>query len=671
MSTFRRVKSRYFVPSGERLEVRELLAFDMTPQEQLLLELVNRARANPTAEAARYGVTLNQGVAEDETIDPTAKQPLAPNDSLISAIRLHVQDMLDRDFFGHENPDGKSPSDRALAAGYPVGAGENIAWSGNTLPIDQNQKVYEVHHDLFLSVGHRVNMMRANWREIGPGVRYGFFTNSDGTFHSIMAGTMFGDRGGSYFLTGVAISDAVTPNNFYDIGEGLAGVTITARLTGSEQEYTTVTGASGGYALQVPDGVYTIQASGGSVRGTITIDAIRVAGANRKVDINSLPKALDLSSVHGIAFEDRNGNGQRDPGENGLSPQRIYIDWNLDGAFQTGETSTLTKSSGEFDFYNLPPGTYVFRQVVPTGWEQTVPADAFQATPHGSTQITGIEFGAMPINLPPVARDDFGQAVAGQSTLLDILANDVDPEGQLDHGSAIITAQPRQGSVRIDATTGKASYTPNPSYVGPDSFRYTVADVHGSRSASARVSLDVSTSAHLWQNPTFPEDVNGDAAVAPNDALVIIFDLNHHGARRLSGQGQTLPPPPYMDVNGDDFVSSIDALVVIRLINRQIADRQAASQLLAAAFGTSSHPGTPASTSTPDRLSNLSPPTSNPAFPAQPLALAIMPAKIIAPQDVAAAPAPAPVADAAQDRIDADLRGRLLAEIAAEPGFFP
>ena len=34
---------------------------NMTPQEQLMLELINRARMDPNAEAARYGIALNEG----------------------------------------------------------------------------------------------------------------------------------------------------------------------------------------------------------------------------------------------------------------------------------------------------------------------------------------------------------------------------------------------------------------------------------------------------------------------------------------------------------------------------------------------------------------------------------------------------------------------------------
>src|SRR5438552_15691489 len=71
---------------------------DPTAEEQLMLELVNRARANPAAEAARLGIDLNEGL-EANTISAEPKQPLAFNPQLIQAARGHSQWMLDHDTF--------------------------------------------------------------------------------------------------------------------------------------------------------------------------------------------------------------------------------------------------------------------------------------------------------------------------------------------------------------------------------------------------------------------------------------------------------------------------------------------------------------------------------------------------------------------------------------------
>ena len=68
----------------EALETRCLLAAStLTPADQLMLELMNRARANPSAEASRQGIALNTGISAGDTISTAAKQPLAPNNLLL------------------------------------------------------------------------------------------------------------------------------------------------------------------------------------------------------------------------------------------------------------------------------------------------------------------------------------------------------------------------------------------------------------------------------------------------------------------------------------------------------------------------------------------------------------------------------------------------------------
>ena len=118
-----------------------------TDEEQLMIELINRARANPTAEAALHGIDLNEGLAAG-TISTAAKQPLAPHQSLTDAAGDHADDMLARDYFSHTTlGTNEDPDDRAMAAGYPGGAGENISWGGSTGPIDELAHVYDFAHD--------------------------------------------------------------------------------------------------------------------------------------------------------------------------------------------------------------------------------------------------------------------------------------------------------------------------------------------------------------------------------------------------------------------------------------------------------------------------------------------------------------------------------------------
>ncbi|MEO1529509.1 MAG: CAP domain-containing protein [Planctomycetota bacterium] len=285
----RRQKQRRAL-SIQTLETRRVLtAILMTPHEQLLLELINRARQDPGAEAARYGIGLNQGITP--TITDTAKQPVAPNQILLNAARAHSQDMLDNNFFNHTGSDGSSPSARALALGYPVGVYENISYGGSTGAIDQEANVYDRHRRLFISVtGHRENILLGSHQEVGPGVLFGQFT-SDRTYNVGMVTEKFANPPGNAFLTGVAYTDAsdnsVADNDFYNIGEQIGSGTITATNNSSGAVFSTTIGPSGGYSLQLAPGTYTVTATGGDLPANYRVQNVTIGAANVKVDFET------------------------------------------------------------------------------------------------------------------------------------------------------------------------------------------------------------------------------------------------------------------------------------------------------------------------------------------------------------------------------------------------
>ncbi len=129
---------------------------ETTAREQLILELMNRARMDPAGEAQRYGIALNQGLSPG-TIDASAKQVLAFNPFLNGAADTHSGWMLSADVFSHSGPGGNSPGDRMKAAGYNFTGswtwGENIAWSGSTGSLNGDAAAAQHHQNLFLTPG--------------------------------------------------------------------------------------------------------------------------------------------------------------------------------------------------------------------------------------------------------------------------------------------------------------------------------------------------------------------------------------------------------------------------------------------------------------------------------------------------------------------------------------
>ncbi len=284
--------------SLDALENRTLFsASAASNNEQLMLELINRARANPTAEAARDGIDLNEGLSAG-TISAAAKQPLVMNGFLVSSGRAHSQWMLDTDTFSHYGVNGSSPGDRMTSAGYsfvPSYAwGENIAWRGTTGSISEQPTVPLLHNDFFIDSGvadrgHRINLMDASYKEVGIGLRDGNFSG----YNAVMVTEDFAFSGTKTYITGVAYTDAITKNSFYTPGEGIGGITITATRASDGQVFTTTAAGTGGYAVAVPPGVYAVKTSSSQLNGTVTVNNITVGSSNVKVDFT--PQAAPVT----------------------------------------------------------------------------------------------------------------------------------------------------------------------------------------------------------------------------------------------------------------------------------------------------------------------------------------------------------------------------------------
>jgi GH18 family chitinase len=72
----------------------------------------------------------------------------------------------------------------------------------------------------------------------------------------------------------------------------------------------------------------------------------------------------------------------------------VYLDANNNGARESGEITTTTTASGTFSFSNVPAGSYVVRQVLPSGDTQTSPTKnyGFQITVTNGVSLTGKNF---------------------------------------------------------------------------------------------------------------------------------------------------------------------------------------------------------------------------------------------------------------------------------------
>ncbi|HEV3167694.1 MAG TPA: hypothetical protein VGZ22_27060, partial [Isosphaeraceae bacterium] len=308
---------RPFQPDCQDLEPRTLLSgsadpFAPTAAEQYMLELINRARANPAAEGQRLiqiaqsdpvianavqGWNLNLFVQVISTIGP--EPPLAFNTRLIQAARDQDATMLAQNNQVHSPPGYLNNPQVAVATDgqpfYPTGngswsVGENIfAYAQNV-----NRATAQAYVDYFeegflldwgnLNFDHLKNIMAPGpadallsghypYSEIGiglltnvvptvpPPANPSIAANQGLNVGPALVTQEFGYRSGNAFLTGVVYQDNDN-NQFYTPGEGLGSVVITATGRGGQGTFQTTTWDSGGYSLQLPPGTYSVTATG-------------------------------------------------------------------------------------------------------------------------------------------------------------------------------------------------------------------------------------------------------------------------------------------------------------------------------------------------------------------------------------------------------------------------
>ncbi len=298
--------------------------------EQYMLELINRARANPRAEGiflaavddalVRLGIeffNVNVARLKADFASYPVRPPLAFSPELLASSRRHSQDMAENNFQDHSGTDGSTISTRVVDAGYSFAvvneniysslvsstlqahAGFNIDWGNGANGVQEG-------------VGHRRAIMgfgATDYREIGIGIVSRSGTDA-AKFGKLSITQDFGSRFGSpMFLLGVAYLD-VNGNAICDPGEGIPGIRVQP-ATGS---FHAITSASGGYAIpfSAASGSNRVTFSGGGLETSQT-KSFAIDSENVKVDlrIESGEPLVTLEVIDGVARESGAASGRQ------------------------------------------------------------------------------------------------------------------------------------------------------------------------------------------------------------------------------------------------------------------------------------------------------------------------------------------------------------------------
>jgi hypothetical protein len=140
-----------------------------------------------------------------------------------------------------------------------------------------------------------------------------------------------------------------------------------ATKTNQEGKYELKVGANGEYSVLeiVPNGFK--QTTGPTGKIAVANGALVTAPPFG----NQPNNVLTFGAATGRVFFDANNNGKLDNNEPGMPFVRVYDDANNNGKYDAGERTTFSGLGGRYVLV-LPAGDHSLRQVVPTGFVQTV-----------------------------------------------------------------------------------------------------------------------------------------------------------------------------------------------------------------------------------------------------------------------------------------------------------
>ncbi|MCA9246155.1 MAG: hypothetical protein KDA42_03540, partial [Planctomycetales bacterium] len=101
---------------------------------------------------------------------------------------------------------------------------------------------------------------------------------------------------------------------------------------------------------------------------------------------------LLAADISGKIYNDLNGDGVRDQGENGLANWTVFLDLDQSGDLNAGEPSQLTDADGSFRFSGLTAGDYRVAEVVRGGWAATNPTTGYTDVTVADGQDKNVSF---------------------------------------------------------------------------------------------------------------------------------------------------------------------------------------------------------------------------------------------------------------------------------------
>lgn len=192
-------------------------------------------------------------------------------------------------------------------------------------------------------------------------------------------------------IRGVVFADT-SKNGTRESGEhGLAGVVVyldannngtldpteLSTTTSADEFYTPTVDESGSYSFtHLPSGTYTVRMIVSNrlsaTPASELVHTVTIAGTESKTGFDTAA-VYRMNEIHGVRFDDSNGNHVQDSDELGVAGVTVYVDSNRNNILDADERTAVTGTDGSYSITDLSPGAYVVRQIITDGSSSTYP----------------------------------------------------------------------------------------------------------------------------------------------------------------------------------------------------------------------------------------------------------------------------------------------------------
>lgn len=126
------------------------------------------------------------------------------------------------------------------------------------------------------------------------------------------------------------------------------------------------------------------------------------------------------------------------------------------------------------------------------------------ATPISLADLWALDLIGYDINLAPTATADSASTTQNNPVVIDVLSNDIDPDGVFPKNSLVIISGPLSGTAAQNPATGLVTYRPAADFVGVDTFTYNVTDIEGKTTNTVTVNVTVNADPSSTPQATVP-----------------------------------------------------------------------------------------------------------------------------------------------------------------------